>query len=114
MVEVGDSDLGNCPHEFNKGCVMARADIQRRTNIDAPIPYRKQKHDLSGRQEGKWTGCSLDFQYKIMEVDYMVLRSRGGSGHADNLQLLCPSCNRIKGDRDMAYLLARLGEGGNS
>ena len=39
----------------------------------------------------------------------MVLRSRGGKDHLDNLQLLCPNCNRIKGDRDMAYLVARLG-----
>ena len=31
--------------------------------------------------------------------------------HPENLQLLCPNCNRIKGDRDMAYLVARLGEG---
>ena len=56
-------------------------------------------------------GCKVEFLFKIMEVDHVVPRSRGGWDHPDNLQLLCPNCNRIKGDRDMAYLVARLGEG---
>ena len=96
---------------FHDRLVTARTDIPRRTDIDAPIPYRKQKHVLFGRQEGRCAGCKFDFQFKIMEVDHVVPRSRGGSDHPDNLQLLCPNCNRIKGDRDMAYLVARLGEG---
>ena len=95
---------------FHHGYVTARTDIPKRTDIEAPIPYRKQKHDLYGRQEGKCTGCKFDFQFKIMEVDHVVPQSRGGSDHPDNLQLLCPNCNRIKGDRDMAYLVARLRE----
>lgn len=28
--------------------------------------------------------------------------------HLDNLQLLCPSCNRIKGNRPMEYLVSQL------
>ena len=93
------------------GYVTARTDIPRRTDIDAPIPYRKQKHVLFGRQEGRCAGCKIEFLFKIMEVDHVVPRSRGGSDHPENLQLLCPNCNRIKGDREMAYLVARLGEG---
>ena len=95
---------------FHHGYVTARTDIPQRTDIEKPIPYRKQKHDLYGRQEGKCTGCKFDFQFKIMEVDHVVPQSRGGSDHPENLQLLCPNCNRIKGDRDMAYLKARLKE----
>ena len=95
---------------FHHSYVTARTDTPRRTDIVAPIPYRKQKHDLYGRQEGKCTGCKFDFQFKIMEVDHVVARSRGGTDHPDNLQLLCPNCNRIKGDREMAYLMARLKE----
>ena len=30
--------------------------------------------------------------------------------HLENLQLLCSSCNRIKGDRPQEYLVARLAE----
>ena len=94
---------------FHDRLVTARTDIPRRTDIDAPIPYRKQKHVLFGRQEGRCAGCNVEFLFRIMEVDHVVPRSRGGSDHPDNLQLLCPNCNRIKGDRDMAYLVARLG-----
>ena len=93
---------------FHSRLVTARTDIPRRTDIDAPIPYRKQKHVLFGRQEGKCAGCKIEFLFKIMEVDHVVPRSRGGTDHPENLQLLCPNCNRIKGDREMAYLAARL------
>ena len=96
---------------FHSRLVTARTDIPRRTDIEAPIPYRKQKHVLFGRQEGRCGGCKTEFLFRIMEVDHVVPRSRGGSDHPENLQLLCPNCNRIKGDRDMAYLVARLGEG---
>ena len=96
---------------FHSRLVTARTDIPRRTDIEAPIPYRKQKHVLFGRQEGRCGGCKVEFLFRIMEVDHVVPRSRGGSDHPENLQLLCPNCNRIKGDRDMAYLVARLGEG---
>ena len=41
-----------------------------------------------------------------------VPRDRGGSDHADNLQLLCGACNSVKGNRDQAYLVARLREHG--
>ena len=96
---------------FHSRLVTARTDIPRRTDIEVPIPYRKQKHVLFGRQEGRCGGCKVEFLFRIMEVDHVVPRSRGGSDHLENLQLLCPNCNRIKGDRDMAYLVARLGEG---
>ena len=96
---------------FHSRLVTARTDIPRRTDIEVPIPYRKQKHVLFGRQEGRCGGCKVEFLFRIMEVDHMVPRSRGGSDHPENLQLLCPNCNRVKGDRDMAYLVARLGEG---
>ena len=95
---------------FHSRLVTARTDIPRRTDIEAPIPYRKQKHVLFGRQEGRCGGCKVEFLFRIMEVDHVVPRSRGGSDHPENLQLLCPNCNRVKGDRDMAYLVARLGE----
>ena len=75
----------------------------RERGLDAPPPVRMTV--------GRGGGCKTEFLFKIMEVDHVVPRSRGGSDHPENLQLLCPNCNRIKGDRDMAYLVARLGEG---
>ena len=95
---------------FHHGYVTARTDIPRRTDIDAPIPYRRNKHVLFGQQEGLCAGCKGDFPFKLFEVDHRVPRSRGGTDHLDNLQLLCSSCNRIKGDRPQEYLVARLAE----
>ena len=34
----------------------------------------------------------------MFEVDHIIPRSRGGTDHIDNLQLLCTHCNRTKGD----------------
>ena len=95
---------------FHHGYVTARTDIPRRTDIDAPIPYRQNKHVLFGQQEGVCNGCKTEFPFRILEVDHRIPRSRGGTDHLENLQLLCPSCNRIKGDRPQEYLLARLKE----
>ena len=95
---------------FHHSYVTARADIPRRTDIEAPIPYRQNKHVLFGQQEGLCNGCKGDFPFKLFEVDHRVPRSRGGTDHLENLQLLCSSCNRIKGDRPMEYLVARLAE----
>ena len=50
----------------------------------------------------------MDFPFKVFEVDHVITRSRGGGDHLDNLQLLCSHCNRIKGDREQSYLMARL------
>ena len=93
---------------FHNRLVTARTDIPRRTDIDAPINYRKNKHVIFGQQEGRCAGCRMDFPFKIFEVDHLIPQARGGTDHLDNLQLLCPHCNRIKGDRPQEYLLSQL------
>ena len=97
---------------FHHGYVTARRDQPRRTDIEAPIPYQQNKHVLFGRQEGRCAGCGMDFPFKVFEVDHIVPRSRGGTDHIENLQMLCSNCNRIKGDRPQEYLMARLKEMG--
>lgn len=92
--------------------VHFRLDIPQRTDDGTfIIPETKiHKHLLYGFQEGHCAGCAHRFDYQHMELDYIVPRKKGGGDNEENLQLLCGSCNRIKGDRDMAYLKKRLKE----
>ena len=92
------------------GRAVPRRDGDGPRRIAAPINYRQNRHVLFGEQEGKCNGCQMEFPFKMFEVDHQVPRSRGGTDHKSNLQLLCSPCNRIKGDRPMEYLMARLAE----
>ena len=95
---------------FHRGFVTTRTDTPQRTDIEAPRNYRQNKHVLYGEQEGQCGGCRSHFEFRHFEVDHVIPRSRGGTDHIDNLQLLCGHCNRLKGDRPQEYLVARLAE----
>ena len=95
---------------FHNRLVINRTDTPRRTDIDAPRNYRKNKHVLYGQQEGQCAGCRSTFEFRNMEVDHVIPQAGGGTDHLDNLQLLCGHCNRVKGDRPQEYLVARLRE----
>ena len=93
---------------FHHGYVTDRTDIPQRTDIEKPKPYHQNKHVLFGQQEGLCNGCKGDFPFKLYEVDHVVPKSKGGTDHIENLQILCGSCNKIKGGRPQEYLVARL------
>ena len=95
---------------FHHRYVTARTDIPRRTDVDVPKNYRQNKHVLFGEQEGLCAGCGVMFPFRNFTVDHLVPRSRGGTDHLDNLQLLCGACNSLKGDRPQEYLVAKLAE----
>lgn len=94
--------------KFTKGAgkTIHRTDLPARHGQRSP----DIKHVLYGRQEGQCGGCKTNFGFRHMEVDHIVPTARGGQDVNENLQLLCGNCNRIKGDRDMHYLLAKLRE----
>ena len=73
-----------------------------RTDLGALPNYRTHRHRLYGEQEGVCAGCDTHFPFRVMDVDHMLPKSRGGTDHPDNLQLLCSGCNRSKGGRTMA------------
>lgn len=85
-----------------------RTDIPKRTDLGRLPPYLSHRRALYGEQEGNCAGCFTHFEARHLEVDHIISRNKGGTDHIDNLQLLCGSCNRIKGDRGMEYLKARL------
>ncbi len=87
-----------------------RTDIPLRTDLGTIRRYNspENKRKLYGQQEGNCTGCSTHFELRNLEVDHIISRNKGGTDHIENLQLLCGSCNRIKGDRGMEYLRVKL------
>ena len=50
-------------------------------------------------QNGLCMYCRGSLRRKPSDIDHMMPTVRGGSDDIDNLQLLCPGCNRRKSDR---------------
>ena len=92
--------------------VTHRTDQPQRTDLGKLPPYGTHKHHLYGRQEGDCAGCRVHFPYKNLTVDHMVPKSKGGTDHFDNLQLLCGWCNSKKGNRSQEWLVAELARTG--
>ena len=85
-----------------------RTDLPRRTDVGQIPHYRTQKHTLFGLQEGICNGCRIVFPFRNFTVDHIIPRSRGGTDHPDNLQLLCAACNSLKGSRTQPELVVEL------
>ena len=93
---------------FYAGAV--RTDIPQRTDLGDIPPYNSlaNRKRLYGEQSGDCTGCGTHFKLQNLTVDHIIARSKGGTDHIQNLQLLCGHCNSVKGDRGMDYLKAKL------
>ena len=85
-----------------------RTDIPQRTDLGELPNYRTHKHSLYGKQEGQCVGCLTLFPFRNMTVDHIIPQSKGGSGHLENLQLLCNACNSMKGAGSQEVFVARL------
>ena len=87
-----------------------RVDVPLRTDLGILPAYNctANKQTLYGSQEGDCAACREHFAARHLEVDHIIARSKGGTDHLSNLQLLCSHCNRRKGDRGMAYLRSKL------
>ena len=83
----------------------------KRTDEDAPQRSKNIKQVLYKRQNGRCAGpCGEDgagraLDLDLFEVDHIVPRAKGGPDIDDNLQLLCPTCNRRKGSKTMRRFL---------
>ena len=88
--------------------VTHRSDVPRRTDLGQLPPYKTHKHTLFGRQEGECAGCLMTFPFRNFTIDHILPRSRGGTDHVDNLQLLCNACNSLKGTQSQERFIAEL------
>lgn len=90
--------------------IIARTGIPKRTDLGDIPRYNapENKTQLYREQKGYCSGCKVYFEMRNLEVDHIIAENVGGTDRIENLQLLCGSCNRIKGDHGQEYLLSRL------
>ncbi len=105
LVKVRMDRETNLFDQFNP---IVRTDIPRRTDVGKLPPYKTHRHTLYGKQEGHCAGCGHHFPFRNLTVDHIVPKSKGGTDHLDNLQLLCGACNSMKGTISQAAFVAKL------
>ena len=97
---------------FEKELDIFNPKIIHRTDIPVRTDQQKRskniKHILFGRQRGICNGCLYDFQFQHFHRDHIIPLHHGGPDTDENLQLLCGSCNGIKGTKTMEHLIAEL------
>ena len=82
--------------------------IPKRSDIKEAQPSESIKKRLYKEQDGKCNACGVDMEIRHLEIDHIIPKARGGGDYYENYQLLCGSCNRIKGDRTMEYLRMKI------
>jgi len=106
---LSETDDAQAKIQFNDFIPSKLAPV--RTDLEKLKWTKKQIHaHFYGQQGGHCNGCVDHFEPRHLEIDHIYPDSLGGAWVLENLQLLCGNCNRIKGDRPMEYLRARLAE----
>ncbi len=82
--------------------------IPKRSDLKIVPPSVPVKQRLYAQQEGKCNACGVDMEIRHLEIDHIIPVAKGGGDYYENYQLLCGSCNRIKGDRPMEYLRLKI------
>ena len=87
-----------------------RTEPTQRTDLTLlhPVDIKSEKDLLYRSQMRRCIGCEYELPLHVLTIDHIVPRSRGGLDAVGNLQLLCHTCNAIKGNRTMEYLRTEL------
>jgi len=106
-VDVLVQRLSDAPGRLFRDFV-ATDQIPKRSDIKEIQPSESVKQRLYKQQNGKCNACGHNFECRNLEIDHIVPKSKGGGDYYENYQLLCGSCNRIKGNRPMEYLRMKI------
>jgi DNA modification methylase len=88
---------------------IQRTDVPQRTDVQKILPTEKSvREKLFKEQNGKCKACDVEMRIVDFEVDHIIPKAKGGGDYYENYQLLCASCNRIKGARPMEYLRLKI------
>jgi len=98
LIKRLSDDAGIFKDFINTTIVPQRTDIHR---IEPIIPVKER---LYKEQNCLCNGCKTQFEFRNLEIDHIIPKSKGGGDYYENYQLLCSACNRMKGDRTMEYL----------
>ena len=82
--------------------------VPQRTDVKYESKSSSVKERLFKEQNGLCNGCGNDYLLKDLEIDHIIPQTKGGGDYYENYQLLCGSCNRIKGKRPMEYLRLKI------
>lgn len=84
----------------NNATVKAASQTRRARMVNAEGSFSSDDvYRLFVCQDGLCTGCYADLIKTTYHVDHIMPLSKGGSNWPDNIQLLCPQCNREKSAR---------------
>ena len=86
------------PGEFD--CLAEGDEVDKSSN--------RYKLHLYWLQCGRCAGCQRTMYFDHIEIDRIIPSDSGPGYVVGNVQLLCSSCNKIKGNRSMEDLMAKL------
>ncbi len=98
--------LSDDPGEFES--FIHTSKIPQRTDIKFEKPSKTIKNRLYKKQKGFCAGCAKQFDGVNLEINHIMPKSKGGGDYYENFQLLCGNCNRVKGDKPMKSLVAKI------
>lgn len=83
------------PEKERLKCQLRRSQKKRAGGSYSAEDIRNLKRE----QRNKCACCRCSIKH-LYEIDHIVALSRGGSNSIKNIQLMCPSCNRLKSNKD--------------